>query len=104
MVKQKVKVWITAGFVAYAVLVYALIFLISLTIPGWMESVIGVLAIPVFWLIAPWMDLLRRMGLTEGEWIVAPSFAGYMLVVIVYAALLYVGLMAVSWGLKRFWK
>ncbi len=40
-------------------------------------KIIGFLAIPIWVLISPWMELLGTLGMVEGEWIRAPSFLGY---------------------------
>lgn len=61
-----------------------------------------VLAIPIFWLIAPWMNLLRNIGLTEGEWIIMPTFTGYLLIISLYAVALYIFLAIIAWARRRF--
>lgn len=103
MMTSKIRAWVTSVFIVYSLCVYALLFTLNLSIPRWLENVITILAIPIFGLIAPWMDLLRNIGLTEGEWIRMPTFTGYLLIIFLYATAFYM-----FWGFivlikRRFW-
>lgn len=76
-------------FVAYSLGAYASLYLLNRVIPAWAENLIVTIALPLQLLFAPWMELLRNAGLTEGEWIRTPSLGGFLLVIAVYALLLY---------------
>jgi len=94
--------WIIGVFISYSLVVYALLFLLNFFRSTWIESIISMLAKPIFFLVAPWMDLLRSFGLTEGEWVVMPTFTGYLLCIISYAVALYILLVVIGWVKRCF--
>ncbi len=56
---------------------------------------------PAYFLTSPWMGILRRLGLTEGEWIVGPSFLGVLVVAFSYAVFVFVLFELVYRALKK---
>ncbi len=66
-------------------------------IPSWLEGVLSLLAVPAFALLTVWNPLLRRLGLTRGEWVVAPSPLAFALLVILYATVAF----ALTWVVVR---
>ena len=56
---------------------------------AWLELALSVLIAPGLLAVTAWTPLLRAPGLTSGEWLVAPSVPGFVLVVLVYAGIAY---------------
>ena len=77
-------------FVGYGVAAYCLLYLLNRDTPIVLENAIVMLAFPLQLLVAPWMDLLHGLGLTEGEWVKVPSIGGFVFVILFYALVLYV--------------
>lgn len=53
-------------------------------VPMWLEHLLLLLAAPGVLLILPWLPLLHRLGLSQGEWIVGPSAAAYVVLALAY--------------------
>jgi hypothetical protein len=89
------------AFVAYSLGAYLSLYLLNRVIPAWAENLIVTIALPLQLLFAPWMEVLRNAGLTEGEWIRAPSLGGFLLVIAVYALVLYLLIWAIYLYIRR---
>lgn len=81
--------YVTIIFVIYGFTAYFSLYLLNSDIPKWIERTVVVLAIPIQLLCLPWIDMLSYLGLTEGEWIKAPSLKGFILLMSFYALVLY---------------
>ena len=97
---NKTIIWMIGIFTGYSLVVYALLYMLNFFHPAWIERIISILAMPIFLLIAPWMDSFRNLGLTEGEWVVMPTFTGYLLIIFLYAVALYILLLAIGWTIR----
>ena len=74
----------------YCLSAYLIQYALNLSLPPILESVIVWYAVPLYGLSLPWIGLLKDIGLTEGEWIRAPSFAGILILTGGYTLALYV--------------
>jgi hypothetical protein len=84
------KVRICIVFAFYCISAYLVLFALNLQLPRVLENVIVWYALPLQAISMPWMGLLQSIGLTEGEWLRAPSFAGVLLLTFGYTFLLYI--------------
>jgi len=98
---NKTTYWIVITYVGYSLGAYALLFLLNKEIPVWVESLIVILALPLQLLFTPWIELLHSIGLTEGEWIKAPTLSGFLLVTAIHAVVLYALLWAIVSIIRR---
>lgn len=90
--------WIAAAATgAYLVLSVGALRLFDRGIPSWLEGLLSLLAAPAFVLLTVWNPLLRRLGLTRGEWVVAPSPLAFAVLVVFYAAVAF----ALTWIVVR---
>lgn len=77
------------GAAGYLVACAAIMASFNLGLPAWLEFVLSLLIAPGLIAVTACAPLLRGLGLTSGEWLVAPSAPGFLLVVLVYAGLAY---------------
>ena len=85
-------IWIVSACMGYFLGAYGLLYLINFDLPRWLENTLVIIATPLQLLCLPWIDLLSQWGLTEGQWVQAPSLPGLILVMVFYALL--VGILA----------
>ena len=79
--------WIASGATAaYFALVPLLFAAVNSGLPMWLERLLLGLATPGVLLVLVWMPLLKSLGLGQGEWIVGPSLAAYVLLALSYSA------------------
>lgn len=84
------KVTICIVFAVYCISSYLSIYALNLEIPRVLENAIVLYALPLQAISMPWIGLLQNIGLTEGQWVRAPSFAGVLLLTFGYTFLLYI--------------
>lgn len=56
-------------------------------VPMWLEQALSLAALPGILSMTIWMPVLRRLGHVDGEWIMGPSFAAYVVLSIAYVAI-----------------
>lgn len=80
--------WIAAAATgAYLMLSVGVLRLFDRGVPSWLEGLLSLLVAPAFALLTLWNPLLRRLGLSRGEWVIAPSPLAFVVLVVLYAAL-----------------
>jgi hypothetical protein len=80
--------WVVAGLVVGYFAFTALVFkLFNWGVPAAVEQVLSAVVAPAVLLLALWTPLLKRLGWAQGEWFSVPSPPGFLLLVLVYAAL-----------------
>lgn len=89
---------VTALGAAYFALLPVIFMAINAGLPMWLERSLLVLGAPGILLVTLWTPLLRKIGLSQGEWIVGPSPWAYALLALLHTLLIYV---AAAW-LARF--
>ena len=77
------------GVSAYLAGCAAILASFNLGLPAWLEQALSLLIAPGMIAVTAWTPLLRALGLAGGEWLVAPSAAGFALVVLLYAVIAY---------------
>ncbi|MFY8117566.1 MAG: hypothetical protein ACOVLH_07155 [Roseateles sp.] len=85
---RKAAGWTAAGGAAYFALLPLLFAGINLGLPLWLERLLLLLAAPGVMLMLPWLPLLRRLGLSQGEWLQAPDPLAYIALAALYCLLL----------------
>lgn len=83
------KLRVCSLFAFYCISAYLALFALNLQLPRVLENAIVWYALPLQAISIPWMGLLQDIGLTEGEWVRAPSPAGVLLITGSYTILLY---------------
>ena len=73
--------------VAYFGLGLAALQLLALQPPNWLEQLISLFAAPAVILLSLWNPLLKRFGLTSGEWFVMPGLGASVVLIALYALL-----------------
>ena len=82
--------WIAAFVVAgYFLTAAGLMSLLNRGVSGWLEQIISAFSAPAMIGLLVWNPLLRRLGLTDGEWIRIPSPWAFVVIVAFYALLAY---------------
>lgn len=71
-----------AGYFALVPLLFAAV---NLGLPMWLERLLLALAAPGVLSVLPWLPLLRRLGWSEGEWLIGPSPWAYALLALAYS-------------------
>ncbi|WP_257451073.1 hypothetical protein [Archangium lipolyticum] len=89
MNRRLVPAWAAGITVAYFVLSLGSVWSFSLGPPAWLEQGLSLLAAPALLLLLVWNPLLRPLGLTSGEWVVGPSGPACVLLILMYASLVY---------------
>lgn len=77
-----------ASAAAYFALLPLLFAAINLGLPLWLERLLLLLAAPGLLLLLPWLPLLRRLGLSRGEWLQAPDPLAYIALAALYCLVL----------------
>ena len=68
----------------YFCLVPICFWIVNTGVPMWLEHLLLLLAAPGVLLMLPWLPLLQRLGLSQGEWIVGPSLGAYIALSLAY--------------------
>jgi len=100
MNRRTLPAWAAGITVAYFALSLGAVWSFSLDPPPWLEQGLSVLAAPALLLLLVWNPLLRPLGLTSGEWIVGPSGPACVLIILLYASVVY-GLARLLFGGPR---
>ena len=74
---------------AYFALSAGILLSFNLGLPPQLERVLSMVAAPALFLMALWTPALRPLGLASGEWLMAPTLTGALLLIALYAALAY---------------
>jgi hypothetical protein len=74
---------------AYFVLSIGAVASFALGPPRWLEQCLSGLAAPAVLLLLVWNPMLRPLGLTSGEWFAVPSWPACLLIIAIYASLVY---------------
>lgn len=89
---------VTAGYFA---LVPVLFGIVNVGVPMWIEHILLLIASPGVFAILPWIPLLRRLGLAEGEWLVGPSVPAYVVLSLLYVVVAALGALLLCRWLSR---
>ncbi|UMR29141.1 hypothetical protein MJ904_18855 [Massilia sp. MB5] len=74
---------------AYFVLSIGALRAFAFDLPAELEQVLSMLAAPAMVLLLVWNPILHPLGLTSGEWVMAPNGAITLLIIALYSALAY---------------
>jgi hypothetical protein len=92
---------VTALSAVYFALLPALFMAINTGLPMWLERSLLVVGAPGILLMTLWTPLLRKIGLSQGEWIVGPSPIAYALLALLHTLLIYAAAALLSKFLAR---
>lgn len=92
---------LTALVAAYFTALPLIFTAINAGLPMWLERGLLVLGAPGILLMTLWLPWLRKLGLSQGEWIMGPSPWAYVLLALLHTLLFYAGAALLGKLLKR---
>lgn len=94
--------WISAvATAAYFMLTAGVFQLLNWGVPSWLEQILSFSVAPAAMLLTVWNPVLKRLGLTQGEWIVVPGPIAFFLLMMFYAVVAYFATMLICGIFRR---
>lgn len=89
MARKRAAWWAAIAVVAYLVSTVGVFGLIDCGVPPWLEASLSLVAAPGVFALLLWVPVLKRIGLTQGEWVTVPDPFGFLMITALYALIVF---------------